>query len=60
MKSTDQDLLFKLQSMPDESRADLLEFFGTSNISRAQVEELEEAISTSIALKKSLRAEAAH
>ena len=60
MKSTDQDLFSKLQSLPEDSRADLLEFLGISNISRAQVMDLEEAISTSIAIKNGHRTAAAH
>ena len=60
MKSSDRDLFTKLNALPDEKRADLLDFLGGSEMSPDEIEEREDAISASIAMKHSLRSDRRH
>ena len=51
MRLLDQDLFAKLMALPDRKRVEFLEFLGVSDLSQRQVDDLEDALSTSIALK---------
>lgn len=57
MKSLDQDLFTKLNSLSDSKRADLFDFLGGSEMSPDRIEEIEDALSASIAIKHSLRSD---
>lgn len=51
VRLVDQDLFAKLMSLPEDQRAEFLDFFGVSNLSKRQMDDLEDTLSTSIALK---------
>ena len=60
MKSADMDLFSKLLSLSEKAREDLLDFFGDTNMSQAQINDLQEAISASIAMKNRSALKRAH
>lgn len=60
MKLNDKDLLAKLLSLPEHLRADFVDFFGMSNLSSTQIDDLEETLSASAAFKNRLKPGKAH
>ncbi len=56
----DDDLFTKILSLPESARDDFLKFFALSAVSPEQVEDLQDAIATSIAIKNSKRGVTAH
>lgn len=60
MMPADDDLFTKILSLPESARDDFLKFFGVAEVSQAEVEDLQDAIATSIAIKTKRRLVTTH